>query len=95
MLTFTHAPEPFSDLEMIHFVKTASMAGSPVIVDVPLDDVVGDGGAAVLEGRAPVEGEGLAGEIGAVDVARRFGTVQDGHLEGGRVVARVVGQPQP
>ena len=62
---------------------------------VPLDDVVGDGGAAVLEGRAPVEGEGLAGEVGAVDVARRLGTVQDGHLEGGRVVARVVGQPQP
>ena len=61
----------------------------------PLDDVVGDGGAAVLERRAPVESEGLAGEVGAVDVARRLGTVQDGNLEGGRVVARVVGQPQP
>ena len=35
-----------------------------------LDDVVGDGAAAVVPGGHPVEGQGLAGKVGGLDVPR-------------------------
>ena len=35
-----------------------------------LDDVVGDGAAAVVPGGHPVEGQGLAGKVGRLDVPR-------------------------
>ena len=35
-----------------------------------LDDVVGDGAAAVVPGGHPVEGQGLAGEVRRLDVPR-------------------------